>query len=116
MLLAAHLARCDECRAYEEEVTALTAAVRTSPLEPLCRPMTLPRRRRALLGNVPVAAAAAVALVAVGVATLLGGLRAAQGTAPVSEAASAPAFLQSVDYELRLAKQAQERKSTPRAI
>ena len=69
-----------------------------------------------MLANVPVAAAAAVALVAVGVATLVGSLRAGQGTAPVSEATSAPAFLQSADYELRLAKLAQARKSTPRAI
>jgi anti-sigma factor RsiW len=70
-LLATHLAGCADCAAFAAGVDATTAALRGAALVELPYPVTLPRRRktsvslspvRALL---PVAAAAAVALLTV---------------------------------------------------
>ena len=111
-LLRAHLARCPHCRAFDAQVGALTAEVRAVPLEPLERPIALPRRRRTVVGNVQLAAAAAVAVLVAGLGTILGGLSTDQAAPRMSDAASRPAFLQSVDYELRLAERAKQKRTS----
>ncbi len=69
-LLHAHLDGCAECQAFETDTVALTAALRSAPLELLPYPVELPLRHRAsrlLVGTAAASAAAAV----VGVGTLL---------------------------------------------
>lgn len=78
-LLHAHLDGCAECRSFRTDTVALTAALRSAPLEPLPFPVALPFRRRAsrlLVGSAAASAAAAV----VGIGTLLSVLSA--GHAP----------------------------------
>jgi predicted anti-sigma-YlaC factor YlaD len=69
-LVDRHLALCPDCRAFAAEVHAFTGALRTARLEPLERPIALPSRSRVSLRAFQVAAAAAVAVVAVGIASL----------------------------------------------
>jgi ferric-dicitrate binding protein FerR (iron transport regulator) len=70
-MLRAHVERCAPCATYESEVTALTYRLRLAPLEPLLAPVVLPSRRRSVSRALQVGAAAAVAVVATGVGTLL---------------------------------------------
>jgi predicted anti-sigma-YlaC factor YlaD len=74
-LVERHLAACPECTAFAADVQGFTRALRTAPLEPLAQPIVLPRRTRVSIRSVQFAAAAAVALVAVGVASLSTSLR-----------------------------------------
>lgn len=67
-LLDAHLARCAACSAYADGVIAFTEALRAAPLEALPGPIVVRRPRRVLLGRLQVAAAAALAFLAVGIA------------------------------------------------
>ena len=100
-MLHAHVARCEPCRAYAVEVAAATRELRGAKQEQLERPIALPRRQRVSFGTVQVAAAAAVALAAVGVGGLLGGVG-ADGTHRAAAAGARPAYLKSPEYELRL--------------
>lgn len=73
-LVAAHLARCAECRAIEDTVRAFTEELRTAPLELLERPVVVTRarpRRRAWLTTAEVSVAATV-LIGLGVLSQLG--------------------------------------------
>lgn len=69
-LLGSHLDRCGACRSFAAEVTAIAAELRESPLEPLPRPVSILvwRRRAAYARLRATGAAAAVALMAFGVA------------------------------------------------
>ena len=70
-LLRAHLAGCGSCARFAAEVAEIALAVRASPFEPLRRPVAIPGllRRRALARLGMVGAAAAVALMALGIAS-----------------------------------------------
>jgi anti-sigma factor RsiW len=70
-LLDSHLARCGACSAFAVEVAALAAELRAASLQPLPRPVALPvwHRRRAWAGVRTVSAAAAVAVMALGIAS-----------------------------------------------
>jgi predicted anti-sigma-YlaC factor YlaD len=68
-LLDAHLDRCGDCRAVAAESSAITNALRSAPLEPLRRPLAIPRRHAALRAA-RVTAAAAVMLVAAGLGSV----------------------------------------------
>jgi anti-sigma factor RsiW len=68
-MVAAHLQRCPQCRAYQSEVAAFTSALRTAPLERVESPILVRRPRRAISARLQAGAAAAVALVALGVAS-----------------------------------------------
>lgn len=70
-LLAAHLRGCDACSSFAVEVAAVAAGLRASELEPLPRPVSIPTwRRRPAYGRFRgVAAAAAVAVMALGIAS-----------------------------------------------
>jgi predicted anti-sigma-YlaC factor YlaD len=74
-LVDRHLAGCVECRAFMTEVDAFTGALRSAPLQPLEQPIALPRRGRVTARSFQVAVAAAVAVAAVGVASLSTTLR-----------------------------------------
>ena len=69
-LLDSHLARCAPCGRFAVEVAALAAELRDAPLQPLPHPVALPvwHRRRAWAGVRTVSAAAAVAVMALGIA------------------------------------------------
>ena len=72
-MLDSHLARCAECKAFEQQVSEVARQLRTAPVGQLERPIEIPHRRR----GVPVrvlsmgAAAASVAAAAVGVVGFL---------------------------------------------
>jgi predicted anti-sigma-YlaC factor YlaD len=72
-LLGAHLAECGECRSFRDELVFVTGELRAAPLEQPARQTYLPRRRRRPAARLA-PAAAAFALVAVGVTTLVGSL------------------------------------------
>jgi hypothetical protein len=77
VLLAVHVRRCVDCREFEAELASLTATLRAAPLEPLERPIMLPRRRsrvsRASL--LTSAAAAAAVLAAIGLTGAVDSIR-----------------------------------------
>ena len=69
-LLDSHLARCGPCGEFALEVAKIAAELRSSSLQPLPRPVALPvwHRRRTWAGVRAVGAAAAVAVMALGIA------------------------------------------------
>lgn len=64
-LLDTHLSRCDECRAFERRVCAVTRELRHAELVSLERPIALPHRQRRLSGFRIASASAAAAAVGV---------------------------------------------------
>jgi anti-sigma factor RsiW len=71
-LLHAHLARCELCRSFADELEAMTNHMRSTPLARLGQPVALPsRRRRVTRRPVEVAAAAALILTTLAVAGAL---------------------------------------------
>lgn len=70
-LLDSHLERCSACGRFAREVAALAAELRHAALEPLPRAVTVPSRRRrpAYAGMRAAGAAAAVAVMALGIAS-----------------------------------------------
>jgi predicted anti-sigma-YlaC factor YlaD len=69
-LVDRHLAVCGDCTAFAAEVRGFTHALREESLEPLARPIQLPSRTRVSVRPLQVSAAAAVALIAVGIGSL----------------------------------------------
>ena len=57
--LRAHLSGCSECRAFDVEIRATTAALRAAPMVEPSREVTLPARRRRAAGAFGLASAAA---------------------------------------------------------
>lgn len=70
-LLDSHLTRCAACSRFTAEVAALAADLRASALQPLPRPVSIPtwHRRPVYARFRGVAAAAAVAVMALGIAS-----------------------------------------------
>lgn len=83
-MLASHLDRCPACSAYKADVESFTVEIRSAPLLPLQRPIVVERRRRLAGVRLQAVAAAAVALVALG----LGGQLASND----SQSSSLPTF------------------------
>jgi predicted anti-sigma-YlaC factor YlaD len=68
-MLAAHVVRCAECRAYRREVHALTRALRSAPLE-TAPPVAVRRYRRSIAATrFQAGVAAAMAFTVVGIAS-----------------------------------------------
>ena len=65
-MLAAHVVRCADCRAYRAEVHAFTRELRTAPLE-AAPAISVRRYRRTMATRLQAAVAAAMALAVVGV-------------------------------------------------
>ena len=101
-MLHAHLVRCAGCRAYAAEIASVADELRTAPFERLERPISLPARRRVSFGTLQVAAAAAVALAALGIGGILASLDSENSRRfqTGSASASRPAYLQSAESEL----------------
>jgi hypothetical protein len=59
-----HLRRCAECRAYGDDVTGFTGALRSAPLEPPGRAIAIQRPRRAIRPRAQVVVAAAILVAA----------------------------------------------------
>jgi predicted anti-sigma-YlaC factor YlaD len=100
--MARHLDRCDDCRAFREDVVAFTEALRSAPLERPARSVILPLSRQARLKAVGgialrVSAAAAAVIVAAGLA--LGERGATSVGSPTSD------YLNSPNYEHRIIAQ-----------
>jgi predicted anti-sigma-YlaC factor YlaD len=89
-LVDRHLAACAECRAFVADVDAFTTTLRAAPLESLEQPIELPRRGRVTARSFQVAVAAAVAVAAVGVASLSTTLRDGQLGARVTPVSAEP--------------------------
>jgi anti-sigma factor RsiW len=70
-LLDSHLARCGACGAFALQLAAIAAELRDASPQPLPHPVALPvlHRRRAWTGVRTVGAAAAVAVMALGIAS-----------------------------------------------
>jgi predicted anti-sigma-YlaC factor YlaD len=68
-LLGSHLDRCAACANFAVEVAAIAEELRAASLQPLARPVSVPvwRRRQAYARLRAVGAAAAVALIALGI-------------------------------------------------
>jgi predicted anti-sigma-YlaC factor YlaD len=79
LLLAAHLGRCAECRAFRRDVDRMSAALRGSPLEQPSFPIDVPGRRRLGARVVHIGSAAAAAALALAV-VLTGGLSTIAGS------------------------------------
>ena len=78
-LMAAHLERCEACRAFAADVRGFTVELRGALLERPGEPVALPARPRVAFRNVQVAAAAAVFVVAAGLGGIFGSLPAGSG-------------------------------------
>lgn len=100
-LLRAHLDQCEPCSVFRADVTALTNELRAAPLEYPERALEVPSRRRAPFRALQVSAAA-LAVVAVGLGSLVGSLRSRE-VIPNARLASAAA----VDMEGRRMRDAQ---------
>jgi anti-sigma factor RsiW len=112
VMVAAHLRRCDRCRAFRDDVVAITRALREAPLEQLEHPVVLPRRRRVSGTAVRVAAAAASIAVALGL-----GLNASdfvRSPGLDSRATKRPAYLDSADYDLRIIERVRDTRLAQR--
>jgi predicted anti-sigma-YlaC factor YlaD len=102
-LLSSHLERCEECSAFQADIAGITHDLRAASLEPMSRPLELPSQRREPLRRLrlgAVTSAAAVALVALGLGGTLGSRALSGGSHNFAHAS--PAYLQSVQYEMRL--------------
>lgn len=87
-LVDRHLAVCSDCNEFAADVHAFTDSLRAARLEPLARPIVLPRRARVSIRPFQVAAAAAVAVAAVALGTLTNAIREDQLGARVSPAST----------------------------
>jgi len=104
--LDVHLAACPDCRAYSAGLAETSRLLRATPLEELSFPIALPSHRLRLARTMQLGAAAAAvaASVLVGIAVGTGPNRGL--TSLSASAASAPAYLQSPEYELRMLQRA----------
>lgn len=73
-MLAVHLALCADCRAFGADVTAFTRELRLARLEVPEHAVVVRRLRRPAIARLHVAAAAALAIVSLGVASQLAAL------------------------------------------
>ena len=106
-LLSSHLERCEECKVFQADIAGIASDLRAASLERMSRPIDLPSQRREPLRRLrlgAVTSAAAVALVALALGGTLGS-RALSGANHKFVHAS-PAYLQSVQYEMRLMRPA----------
>jgi predicted anti-sigma-YlaC factor YlaD len=71
-MVASHLARCADCRSFEESVREFTLQMRSAPLESPRVPVVVRRARRAVLSTANVSVAAMLAVAVLGVVSQLG--------------------------------------------
>jgi predicted anti-sigma-YlaC factor YlaD len=73
-MVAAHLERCADCRAFEATVRSFTEELRATPAESPQRPIVVRRTRRVSVSALQVSAAATIAVAVLGVVSQLGGV------------------------------------------
>jgi predicted anti-sigma-YlaC factor YlaD len=106
-LLDSHLDRCAACRTVAAETEVFTRELRAAPLEPIPRPLAIPRRQAAFRAA-RVSAAAAVMLVAAGLGSVFA--TSVQTSAPTTQhLAVASAEAPTDDRQLRDMRRAQLR-------
>lgn len=115
-LMTAHLERCAECRAFREDVGAITTSLREAPLERLERPVTLPSRERLPLRRLPLVAAALVILLAAALGGLWGTVGSSPQEATASEPVHAPMLASAPDALLRDLRVVALRQSAMRSL
>jgi predicted anti-sigma-YlaC factor YlaD len=71
-MVASHLARCADCRSFEESAREFTMQIREAPLESPRVPVVVRRARRAVLSAANISVAAMLAVAALGVVSQLG--------------------------------------------
>jgi predicted anti-sigma-YlaC factor YlaD len=71
-MVASHLARCADCRTFEQTVREFTFQMREAPLESPSVPVAVRRSRRAVLSAANVGVAAMLAVAVLGVVSQLG--------------------------------------------
>jgi ferric-dicitrate binding protein FerR (iron transport regulator) len=96
-MLRAHTARCAPCAAFQADAAAMTSCLRLAPLEPMPAPVVLPTRRRSVSRIAQVGAAAAVAVVAAGLGTMLSSPESAATSAPVQRPTEAQLMVAYLD-------------------
>jgi hypothetical protein len=107
-MVSRHLERCAACSSFSDDVATFTRSLRDAPLEKPGRLLFVPRLRRSFVGDVRTATFRAGAAAA-GIAAVLmlafgsNGVVGSKGF-PRSPS-SAPAYPQSIDYELTLMEQ-----------
>ena len=79
-MVESHLELCSSCRAFREDVTALTSELRAAEPELLSQPIVVSRRRRVSFARLQIGVAAAVAVVAVGAMAQVTGSRTERST------------------------------------
>lgn len=70
-MLASHLARCADCRAFEESVRDFTQEIRSAPLQSPQQPIVVRRTRRVSLTAAQIGVAATLAIAVLGVVSQL---------------------------------------------
>jgi anti-sigma factor RsiW len=70
-MLNRHLGACGGCAAFDADLVATTAALRSAALQPLEQPIVLPSRRRSPLRVAPALAAVAAVAVVFGLGPLM---------------------------------------------
>jgi predicted anti-sigma-YlaC factor YlaD len=79
-LLDSHIERCPSCRAFAEDLVAVTERLRTAPLQRPSIVVTLPQRRFAAVRRIQLSAAAAAVVSVVGIGALFGMLHSSAST------------------------------------
>jgi predicted anti-sigma-YlaC factor YlaD len=79
-LLDSHIERCPSCRAFSEDLVAVTERLRTAPLQRPSIVVTLPQRRFAAVRRIQLSAAAAAVVSVVGIGALFGMLHSSAST------------------------------------
>jgi predicted anti-sigma-YlaC factor YlaD len=79
-LLDSHIERCPSCRAFAEDLVAVTERLRTAPLQRPSIVVALPQRRFAAVRRIQVSAAAAAVVSVVGIGALFGMLHSSAST------------------------------------
>jgi predicted anti-sigma-YlaC factor YlaD len=122
-LLGAHLAECGDCRAFREDVASVTHQLRASALEQPERAVRVVRhRRRASLRLAP--AAAAIAVLAVGLGSVFGALNSGDLLGPSVDRLRAGSAAAAVDIDVDALKRGhlrqmaalQEQRRTARLV
>jgi predicted anti-sigma-YlaC factor YlaD len=101
-MVASHLARCADCRTFEESVRDFTMQIREAPLEAPRVPVVVRRARRAVLNAANISVAAMLAVAVLGVVSQLGS--GAQSSSTGSRIGSANLFTASWKPEREIAQ------------
>lgn len=103
-LVAAHLTRCAECRAFEQPVRAFTEELRSTPLEPLGHPVVLSRSRTRQRVWLRAAELGAAASVLIAFLSVVGQYGPPDSSVPTTRLATGNLFRTSWQPELEMAQ------------